>query len=110
MTSNLMKGIALIMFGCGLALNLTSNIHTLRLVGNSLMVIAFLWHSYLRLRAAEPDQQRINQHLFAAEKAPLGIGTTFGQAGSDNPIYQPVSRDVKHLTPVERLLADDEQQ
>lgn len=106
MNLNVMKGIALIMFACGLTLNLSSNVHSLQQVGGSLMAIAVLWRLYLRFRAAEPDQRRINQHLRAAEQAPLGIGALLGHSNIKPSDLQFVPNEQSDCTPVERLISD----
>ena len=107
-----MKGIAWVMLGCGLTLNLTSEIHTVRQMGQVLVCIAILWWLLLYLRATRPDQQRINQHLDAAEQTPLGLIAPAGSA-SESDFAEPsgrqaVARDDRGRTPVERLLAEDE--
>ncbi|MBS1788848.1 MAG: hypothetical protein JST85_14055 [Acidobacteria bacterium] len=108
MNLNVMKSLALMMFGCGLTLNLSSSIHSLQQVGSSLMVIAVLWRLYLRFRAAEPDQHRINQHLRAAEHAPLGIGVLLESPNVETPDLQFAPSEGAGSTPVGRLISDRE--
>lgn len=89
-----------------MTLFLSSNIHSLRQVGSTLTAIAILWLLYLRFRAAEPDQQRINERLNMAEQSPLGVGMLLGSSNFENPNLQ-TSNARLDRTPVERLISDD---
>jgi hypothetical protein len=101
------KGITWVMIGCGLTLKLTSNIGTLRDVGFFLIVIAFLWRLLIHLRQAPSGQQ----HIKAAEQAPLSIIHTIGDLSASSAVEQPPdpvrAYDKDGRTPVERLLSDE---
>ena len=107
-----MKGITWVMLGCGLTLHLTSEVPTVRQVGQVLVWIAVLWWLLLYLRATQPDQQRIKQHLEAVEHSILGLTAPVGGADesglAESAHRQIASRDDQGRTPVERLMADDE--
>jgi len=111
-----MRGITWVMLGCGLTLILTSDVHTVRQVGQVLVSIAVLWWLLLYLRATRPDQRRINQHLEAGEQTTLGLAApTSGPISSPeesrlaDPSRRPITaRDDRGRSPVERLLAEDE--
>ncbi|MEO6724673.1 MAG: permease prefix domain 1-containing protein [Blastocatellia bacterium] len=111
-TMKAMKGITWVMLGCGLTLILISDVSTVRQVGQVLICIAILWWLLLYLRATRPDQQRINQHLEAAEQMPLGLIAP-ASGGSESGFAEPSGRqtaahDDQGRSPVERLLAEDE--
>lgn len=102
-----MRGIAWVMLGSGLTLFLTSEVSTVRQVGQVLICIAVLWWLLLYLRATQPDQHRINQHLEAAQQMPLGLSTS--ENGLAEPVRQSVAaRDNQGRSPVERLFAEDD--
>jgi len=111
-----MKGIAWVMLGCGLTLNLTSDIHTVRQMGQVLVCIAVLWWLLLYLRATQPDQRRINQRLETAEQTPLNLTmpvrspvSKMCESGFAEPARQPsTARDDQGRTPIERLFSDGE--
>ena len=107
MNMKAMRGITWVMLGSGLTLYLTSDVHTVRQVGQVLICIAVLWWLLLYLRATQPDQRRINQHLKAAEQMPLGLSAS-GE-GFPDPVCQPVvAHDDQGRSPVERLFVEDE--
>jgi hypothetical protein len=102
-----MRGITWVMLGSGLTLYLTSEVSTVRQVGQVLICIAILWWLLLYLRATQPDQRRINQHLEAAERTPLGLSAS--ESGFAEPARQQiVARDDQGRSPVERLFEKDE--
>ena len=111
--AKVINGLTWLMLGCGATLYLTGQFANVRGVGRVLMMIAVLWRLLAYLRAQIPDQSRINQHLEAIVKSPLNLG---GQVRDDTldssrgfsgaPI---VSRDDQGRTPVERLIARDDQ-
>ncbi len=107
-----MRGIAWVMLGCGLTLIITGEFHTVRQAGQMLVCIAVFWWLLLYLRATRPDQQRINQHLEAAEQTILNLTAPVGgldeSAVAEPPLRQVAPRDDLGRTPVERLLAEDE--
>lgn len=105
-----MKGITGVMLGCGLTLFLTSGVHSVRQVGQVLVCIAILWWLLIYLRAAQPDQHRINQHLEAVESMPLGLTapSAVGSSLAEPNHSQVAARDDQGRSPVERLLAEDE--
>jgi len=115
-TMKAMKGITWVMLGCGLTLILTSEVHV-RQVGQVLVCIAVLWRLLLYLRATRPDQHRINQHLEAAEQTTLGLGGpasrpvgNLDKNGTEELLPRPIAaRDEQGRTPVERLLAEDDE-
>jgi hypothetical protein len=111
-----LRGITWVMLGCGLTLILTSDVHTVRQVGQVLVCIAVLWWLLLYLRATRPDQNRINQHLEVAEHTTLGLAAPISGPVSTpeenrqaEPPCRPITaRDDQGRSPVERLLAEDE--
>jgi hypothetical protein len=107
MNMKAMRGITWVMLGSGLTLYLTSEVHTVRQVGQVLICIAVLWWLLLYLHATQPDQHRINQHLEAAEQMPLGLSASGD--GFTDPARQPVvAHDDQGGSPVERLFAEDD--
>jgi hypothetical protein len=97
------KGITWVMIGCGLTLKMSASVHTLRDVGDFLIVIALLWRVLIRLRQMRPDQQRIK----AAEQPTLSITHTIGDFSSGSPGEPVPAYDKDGRTPVERLLSAD---
>lgn len=108
MNMKLMKGMTWLMVGCGLTLNLTSNIHTVGLAGRTLVIIGLLWRLFIRFREAQPSQDRINRRLSLFDEEPLGIIVTASSFNVGQPTRDIASRDAQGRSPVERLLADDE--
>lgn len=104
----LIKGLTWVMVGCGMTLNLTSNILTVRQAGQILAIIGVLWRLFIRFREAKPNQDRINRRLSLFDEAPLGIIATASDFSGEQPNQKIVSRDEQGRTPVERLMADDE--
>jgi hypothetical protein len=102
-----MRGITWVMLGSGLTLILTSQVHTVQQVGQVLVCIAVLWWMLLYLRATQPDQHRINQHLEAAEQTPLGLSAS-GDGFAEPTRQQVAARDDQGRSPVERLFVEDE--
>src|SRR5262249_23968371 len=58
MNMRLIKGLASAMLGCGLTLQLTGSVNSVRQVGQILFGIAILWRLLIYLREAQPDQKR----------------------------------------------------
>lgn len=111
-TMKAMRGIAWVMFGCGLTLILSSSVHTVRQAGQMLVCIAVFWWLLLYLRATRPDQHRINQHLEVSEQTPLGLSPPCGvneDRLTESSSPPAALRDNQGRSPVERLLAEDEQ-
>lgn len=106
----LMKGLTWLMVGCGMTLNLTSQIHSVRQAGQILAIIGLLWRLFLRFREAQPNQDRINRRLSLFDQEPLGILASTDDLNGETSIQQIASRDAQGRTPVERLFADDEKQ
>jgi hypothetical protein len=101
------RGITWVMIGCGLTLKLTSNVGTIRDVGFFLIVIALLWRLLVHLRQTQPSQQ----HIKAAEQAPLSITHTIGDLSTGSQAEQSVNPvrayDKDGRTPVQRMLSDE---
>jgi len=104
----LMKGMTWLMVGCGMTLNLTSNISTVRQAGQILAIIGVLWRLFIRFREAKPNQDRINRRLSLFDEAPLGIIATTSDLTVEKPTREIAARDAQGRTPVERLMADNE--
>lgn len=108
----LMKGGACIMLGCGLTLQLTADIGSVRAVSIFLILIACLWLLLIHLREIRPDQHRIQHRSKDAEQSLLSItGATHDFPSSsigERPFSSVPTYDKDGRTPVERLLSDEE--
>ncbi|MBO0727538.1 MAG: hypothetical protein J2P52_18205 [Blastocatellia bacterium] len=103
----LAKGLAWIMFGCGLTLKLAAQIDAVRLVGNFLTLIAILWRMLIHLREIRPGLRRI----MAAEQPELSVTYSVGDLSvddfaEDRPRQVP-TYDKDGRTPVERLISNE---
>lgn len=102
------KGIAWIIFGCGLALKLAAPVAGLQDVGIFLILIAGLWRLLIYLREIRPDQRRIT----AAEQPTLsviGAIDNISVSGFAEDTPKPVSAyDKDGRTPVKRMISDEE--
>ncbi|MBO0861791.1 MAG: hypothetical protein J2P21_25545 [Chloracidobacterium sp.] len=112
---NLAKGLAWIMFGCGLTLKLAARVDGLRIVGDYLSLIAILWRCLIFLREMRPNQQRIaisSNSGSASGQPALSVIHAIGDLSMDDfkedqprpvPAYDKDGR-----TPVERLISDED--
>jgi hypothetical protein len=96
-----------IMLGCGLTLEMTAQLATMRLVGQFLTIISTLWLLLIHLRERRPDQRRI----LAAEQLALSVTHTISDISLNDFAEDPPRRvkgyDGDGRTPVERLRSDE---
>ena len=115
MPMQMIKGFIWVMLGCGIALKLGSDIRSVQLVGNSLIMISLLWRLLLYLRTLRPSGGRAEELALSLTDDPKrksvfgGLTEPAAAAPADYsaPAAMP-ARDGNGRTPVERLLADDE--
>jgi Flp pilus assembly protein TadB len=96
-----------IMIGCGLTLEMTAQLGSMRLVGQFLTIISTLWLLLIHLREKRPDQRR----FMAAEQLALSVTHTVSDI-SLNDFAEDLPRPVQGYdkdgrTPVERLRSDE---
>ena len=103
----LAKGLAWIMFGCGLTLKLAAQVDGVRLVGHFLTLIAILWRMLIHLREIRPGLRRV----MASEQPALSVIHSIGDLSVDDSVEdrpRPVpTYDKDGRTPVERLISDE---
>jgi hypothetical protein len=96
-----------VMLGCGLTLEMTAQLATLRLVGQFLIIISTLWLLLIHLRESRPDQRRI----LAAGRLALSVTQTISGVSVDDFAEDPPrpvqGYDGDGRTPVERLRSDE---
>ena len=100
---NVIKGVAWVIFGCGLMLKMSSDIVGLRNVGDFLILIALLWRLLIHLREMQPDRRRVIAAL--RERfygGPLSVSGFTVDTPKPVPTYDKDGR-----TPVERLISDE---
>jgi hypothetical protein len=102
----LVKAFCWILLGCGLTLEITSQLGAVRLVGQFLTIIASLWLLLIYLREKRLDQR----HIVTAEQQTLSVINAIGDFPetdfAEDPPRPVPSYDKDGRTPVERLLSD----